>query len=94
MTDPGERVEPLVGEAFDGRYEVLAPISSGAMGAVYRAMDREQGQEVAVKRLDAIRVGPSVTRGFAADGDRLEILVFSPSAPGDAELVADFFSDG
>jgi hypothetical protein len=55
VTDPEERVEPLVGEAFDGRYEVLAPISSGAMGAVYRAMDREQGQEVAVKRLLDVR---------------------------------------
>jgi hypothetical protein len=44
-----------------------------------------------VQRLDALRVGPSVTRGFAADGDGLELLVFSPSAPGDAELVENFF---
>ena len=43
------------GEAFDGRYEVIAPISSGAMGAVYRALDREEGREVAVKRLLDVR---------------------------------------
>jgi eukaryotic-like serine/threonine-protein kinase len=44
MTAPGE----LIG----GRYEVLAPISEGAMGAVYRARDRAAGDaEVAVKRL-------------------------------------------
>ena len=40
-----------MGDALDGRYEVLAPISSGAMGAVYRAVDRETGTEVALKRL-------------------------------------------
>jgi hypothetical protein len=40
-----------VAEALDGRYEVVAPISSGAMGAVYRAVDHETGEEVALKRL-------------------------------------------
>jgi hypothetical protein len=37
----------LVGE----RYEVVVPISSGGMGAVYRAIDREGDIPVAVKRL-------------------------------------------
>ena len=36
------------GALLTGRYEVIAPISSGAMGAVHRALDRETGQEVAV----------------------------------------------
>jgi mannose-6-phosphate isomerase-like protein (cupin superfamily) len=49
--------------------------------------------EVAVKRLDAIRVAPEVTRGFEADSDELELLVFSRSAPGDAEIVEGFFGD-
>jgi hypothetical protein len=39
------------GVELKSRYEVIAPISSGAMGAVYRAADRESGGEVAVKRL-------------------------------------------
>jgi Protein kinase domain/GAF domain len=39
------------GAIFGGRYEIVAPISSGAMGAVYRAIDRETQQEVALKRL-------------------------------------------
>jgi mannose-6-phosphate isomerase-like protein (cupin superfamily) len=47
---------------------------------------------VDVRRLDAIRVGPSVTRGFEADDEGLELLVFSRRAPGDAELVPDFFA--
>jgi hypothetical protein len=34
-----------------GRYAIQAPISSGAMGAVYRAENRVTGQSVAVKRL-------------------------------------------
>ncbi len=39
------------GAIFNERYEVVAPISSGAMGAVYRAVDLESGSEVAIKRL-------------------------------------------
>jgi hypothetical protein len=50
-------------------------------------------EEVAVDRLDAIRVGPEVTRGFEAGSDGLELIVFSPKAPGDAEIVADFFEE-
>src|SRR5215204_1514714 len=34
-----------------GRYAIEAPISQGAMGAVYRATNRVNGQPVAVKRL-------------------------------------------
>jgi hypothetical protein len=39
------------GAIFNERYEVVAPISSGAMGAVYRAVDLQSGDEVAIKRL-------------------------------------------
>jgi eukaryotic-like serine/threonine-protein kinase len=39
------------GAIFNERYEVVAPISSGAMGAVYRAVDLENNSEVAIKRL-------------------------------------------
>ena len=49
-------------------------------------------EQVDVKRLDAIRVGPEVTRGFEADSDELELLVFSRT-PGDAEIVEDFFEE-
>jgi mannose-6-phosphate isomerase-like protein (cupin superfamily) len=50
-------------------------------------------EEVAVERLDAIRVGPEVTRGFEAGSEGLELIVFSPKAPGDSEIVADFFEE-
>jgi hypothetical protein len=50
-------------------------------------------ERVDVARLDAIRVGPRVARGFEAGGDGLELIVFSRRAPGDAEIVEGFFAD-
>lgn len=48
---------------------------------------------VDVSPLDALRVGPSVTRAFEAGSERLELLVFSRYALGDAELVPEFWTD-
>jgi quinol monooxygenase YgiN/mannose-6-phosphate isomerase-like protein (cupin superfamily) len=42
---------------------------------------------------DAIRVGPDQTRAFEAGPDGLEILAFSARAPGDAEMVRDWWTD-
>jgi len=55
LTRPDQQATAVGGEALNGRYEIVAPISSGAMGAVYRAIDRESGQDVAVKRLLDVR---------------------------------------
>ena len=41
---------PASGDRVGGRYEVVEPISAGAMGAVYRALDAEGG-DVALKLL-------------------------------------------
>lgn len=43
--------------------------------------------------LDAIRVSPAVIRAFEAGDDDLVLLVFSPRAKGDAEIVQDFSWD-
>ena len=43
--------------------------------------------------LDAIRIAPSVVRAFEAGDDDLVLLVFSPRAKGDAEVVQDFSWD-
>ncbi len=40
----------ILGRSLKGRYKVLEPISSGAMGAVYRATDSETGIDVALKQ--------------------------------------------
>ena len=55
MTRPDQEATAVGGEALNGRYEIVAPIASGAMGAVYRAFDRETKTEVAVKRLLDVR---------------------------------------
>ena len=39
------------GLTLKSRYVIVEPISSGAMGAVYRARDAEAGTEVALKHL-------------------------------------------
>jgi GAF domain-containing protein len=43
------------GGVVGDRYEIVAPISTGAMGAVYRALDGKEERQVAVKRLLDIR---------------------------------------
>jgi quercetin dioxygenase-like cupin family protein len=42
--------------------------------------------------LDAIRVAPTVARGFEAGPDGLELLAFGPRHEGDGEILEDFWS--
>ena len=83
-------VKPGKHHAFGHRHKKAEEVYVILAGAGTCRLDDD---EVEVKRLDAIRVAPSVTRGFEAGGDGLELIVFSPSAPGDAEIVDDFFAD-
>ncbi|HTL04513.1 MAG TPA: protein kinase [Gemmatimonadales bacterium] len=48
---PHEAPNLPTGQVFAGRYEVLEEIGSGGMGMVYRALDRELGETVALKTL-------------------------------------------
>lgn len=92
-------------EALGVSYQIVKPNKHHAFGhrhqeaeEVYVVLSgtgtcRLDDEEVQVSRLDALRVGPSVTRGFDAGPDGLELLVFGRSAPGDAEIVDDFFPD-
>src|SRR5919199_4319562 len=43
--------DPLVGQVLDRKYELLARLGEGSMGAVYRARRVHIGDEVAVKIL-------------------------------------------
>jgi serine/threonine-protein kinase len=53
--------EPRAGAPFAGRYLVERPLGRGGMGAVWAAVDRELGEQVALKVLDA-----QVARGTQA----------------------------
>lgn len=83
-------VKPGMHHAFGHRHKKAEEVYVVLAGDGMIHLDDEQ---VAVERLDAIRVGPEVTRGFEAGDDGLELIVFSKSAPGDAEIVEDFFED-
>ena len=83
-------VKPGKHHAFGHRHKKAEEVYVILAGAGTCRLDDD---EVEVKRLDAIRVAPSVTRGFQAGDDGLELIVFSPSTPGDAEIVDDFFAD-
>ena len=51
VTDPEPRTaSQVLGRTLGGRYHVVEPISAGAMGAVYRAIQVDGGQEVALKQ--------------------------------------------
>src|SRR5438270_3186765 len=51
VTEPQPRTpSQVLGLTLNDRYRVVEPISAGAMGAVYRAVDNETGNEVALKQ--------------------------------------------
>ena len=83
-------VKPGKHHAFGHRHKKAEEVYVVLAGSGKIHLDDE---EVAVKRLDAIRVAPEVTRGFEADSDELEILVFSQKTPGDAEIVEGYFDE-
>ena len=83
-------VKPDKHHAFGHRHHTAEEVYVVLSGSGKIHLDDE---EVAVERLDAIRVGPEVTRGFEAGPDGLELIVFSQKTPGDAEIVADFFGE-
>jgi serine/threonine protein kinase len=56
-----------VGQILDGRYEILAPLAEGGMGAVYRARRVLLGDEVAIKVILADAVGPGPLERFVRE---------------------------
>jgi mannose-6-phosphate isomerase-like protein (cupin superfamily) len=81
------RVKPGKRQAFAHRHKEMEEIYVVVSGSGRVKLD-DQIEEVGP--LDAIRIGPSVTRALEAGDEGLEILAFSPRAKGDAEIVEDF----
>jgi mannose-6-phosphate isomerase-like protein (cupin superfamily)/ABC-type transporter Mla MlaB component len=82
-------VKPDKHHAFGHRHKEAEEVYVVLSGSGRCRLDDEI---VDVGKLDAIRVGPEVVRGFEAGPDGLELLVFGALAPGDAEIVEDFFA--
>jgi serine/threonine-protein kinase len=55
-----------VGQTFAGRYEIKSVLGMGGMGVVYRALDKELGEPVAIKTLksDAMASDPALIQRF------------------------------
>ena len=85
-----QRVKPGKRHAIAHRHKEMEEIYVVISGSGRIKLDDEVEE---VRPLDAIRIGPSVTRAFEAGDEGLEFLAFSPRAKGDAEIVQDFAWD-
>lgn len=85
-----QRVKPGKRHAFAHRHKQAEEVYVVVSGSGRVKLDDEAKE---VRPLDAIRVGPSVTRAFEAGDEGLELIAFSPRAKGDAEIVEDFSWD-
>jgi serine/threonine-protein kinase len=66
VTGAPARAEPHVGETFAGRYDIQALLGKGGMGIVYRALDRDLDELVAIKTLrgEALTADPTLLDRF------------------------------
>lgn len=77
-------VKPGKREAFAHRHKTAEEVYVVLAGSGKVKLDDEL---VELAPMDAVRVGPGVTRAFEAGPDGLEVLIFGPHVQGDGELV-------
>ncbi len=97
--------EELDAEKTGVSYQVLRPGKRQAFGhrhdkaeEVYVVLSgsgrvRLDDEIVEIKRLDAIRVAPSITRAFEAGDDGMEYLAFGAHHEKDGEVDKEFWQD-
>ena len=84
------RVKPDTRSPFGHKHENAEEVYVVIGGSGRAKLDDEL---VELERLDALRVSPSVVRGFEAGPDGLELLAFGPRHDGDGEVLQDWWSD-
>lgn len=77
-------------QAFAHRHDEAEEVYVVLSGSGRCKLDDETLELVA---LDAIRVAPWVTRCFESGEAGLELLVFGPRCPNDAQMVPDWWTD-
>ncbi|HEY1593573.1 MAG TPA: cupin domain-containing protein [Solirubrobacteraceae bacterium] len=82
------RVKPGRRQAFAHRHEEAEEVYVILSGDGQMKLDDEV---IAVSKLDAIRVAPTIARAFEAGPDGLELLVFGPRMAGDGEVLREDF---
>ena len=82
-------IKPDQREPFAHRHREAEEIYVVLEGSGHVKLDEDL---VELAPLDAVRVGPGVTRCFGAGPDGLTVLIFGPRVEDDAELVNDFWS--
>jgi mannose-6-phosphate isomerase-like protein (cupin superfamily) len=83
-------VKPGKRQAFAHRHERAEEVYVVLRGSGQAKLD---DQVVELRRLDAIRVAPRVTRAFQAGPDGLELLAFGPRHDGDGDVLPGWWSD-
>ncbi len=90
-----------IGQVLDGRYEILAPLAEGGMGAVYRARRLLLGDEVAIKIVRAADAGPGAIERFLRESracarlrhpNIVSILDYNADEPGHPFLVMELLN--
>lgn len=83
-------IKPGRHEAFAHRHGEAEEIYVVLAGSGRVKLDDEL---VDLAPLDAVRVSAGVARGFEADQDGLEVLVFGAHVEGDGEMIHDFWDE-
>ncbi|UJA19161.1 cupin domain-containing protein [Thermoleophilia bacterium SCSIO 60948] len=84
------RIKPNQRPPFAHRHEDAEEVYLILGGSGRAKLDDEI---IELKRLDAIRVAPGVTRAWEAGPDGLELLAFGPRHEGDGEIIQGWWTD-
>jgi mannose-6-phosphate isomerase-like protein (cupin superfamily) len=84
------RLRPGARQPFGHRHEHAEEVYVVLAGSGRMKLDDEVRE---VRKLDAIRVAPEVTRNFEASDEGLELLVFGARHEGDGELLHGWWED-